>query len=154
MRAIWLIGLIGVAGCEESTGGTAATSTLSTVVSSPSKCIEARDKALAAPPPDGLPVERVSGLSDVIPDQDTRTAIRTYGVNRIASSFTVCVDAGGAVQHVDVKQTSCFPRYDRQVADRMATWRFAALTGAATACGVVPFNYDQTDQRSPDGRAM
>jgi hypothetical protein len=154
MRAAWLIAIVGTVACEASTGGTAATSTLPTVVSSPSKCIEARDAVSAGPAPDGLPVQLVSGLANVIPDQDTRTAIHTYGVNKLVSSFTVCVDATGAVAHVDVKQTSCFPRYDRQVADRMATWRFAAPTGGPTACGVVPFNYDQTDQRTPDGRSM
>jgi hypothetical protein len=51
-----------------------------TVVASPSQCIEQRDAALAGPVPDGLPVQRVSGSSNVIPDDETRHAINTYGV--------------------------------------------------------------------------
>jgi hypothetical protein len=64
----------------------------------------------------------------------------------------VCVDATGAVQKVDVKQTSCFPRYDQQVADRMTTWHFEA--GSAAVCGVLRFDYDQGDRRGTDGRQL
>jgi hypothetical protein len=152
MRMAWWIALIGAAACAESAGGTAATATLPTVVSSPSKCIEQRDAAFAGATPDGLPVPRVSGSSEIRPDAETRSAIATYAVDRLAASFTVCIDATGAVQHVDVHQSSCFPRYDRQVADMMATWHFAPLTGAPSACGVVKFDYDQGDVRKPDGR--
>jgi hypothetical protein len=156
----WFVVIAGLAtgvGCQASTGQSAAT--MATVAPSPSKCIEHRDAVFAGPQPDGLPVPRVSGSSDVVPDDDTRHAIYTYGINKVVSSFTVCIDATGAVQKVDVAQTSCFPRYDRQVADKMQTWKFAALpadagsagsgSGSASACGAVKFTYDQPD-RPPD----
>jgi hypothetical protein len=155
----WLV-VAGLAACEASTGQSG--STMATVAPSPSKCIEHRDATFAAPQPDGLPVARVSGSSDVQPDDDTRHAIYTYGINKVVSSFTVCIDATGAVQKVDVLQTSCFPRYDGQVATKMRTWHFAALPAdaaagsdgsggsAGTACGAVKFTYDQPD-RPPDG---
>jgi hypothetical protein len=159
MRSEWLVVIAGAAllGCEQGTGPSSAS--LPTVVGTPSRCIEQRDAAFAGQQPDGLPVARVSGSSDVQPDADTRHAIYTYGINKIVSSFTVCVDATGAVQKVTVLQTSCFPRYDGQVAAKMQTWHFAALPvdaaagsgsgSGATACGAVKFTYDQPD-RPPD----
>ena len=56
--------------------------------------------------------KRMSGRTAIVPDEDTRRAIRIENVTRTCPWFKLCLDERGVPQSTDILRPSCFPRYD------------------------------------------
>jgi hypothetical protein len=93
-------------------------------------CIERREvePRNGTPAPSPLTSKRISGTKMVAPDDATKTAINVYAMGRVTAVFKVCIDETGAVAHADLVRTSCFPRYDAQLAALIATWKYEPIT--------------------------
>jgi len=108
-----------------------------------------------APPqnvsPTMLEGSRIAGDKNIVPDDDTKTAITRAeakgGPSRIVASLKLCLDDTGAVSSVSLLKSSGYPAYDAKlIATIRTTWRYRPfiVNGRATAvCTAVTFIYAQ-----------
>ena len=93
-----------------------------------------------------LEVSRISGNKQIIPDDKTKTAMQTAGVDRVAASFKLCVSTAGAVTSVTVLKPSGFPDYDTKITGEMHHWAYRPYLvdgKAVPVCTAVTFIYSQ-----------
>ncbi len=144
--------LVGVVGCGSTTTG-------STLPIADNQCLDDAahgrraepDPAQAASGPVAVAVElvearRLSGEKQVLPDDQTKDAIRARGVTGTTALFKLCLDASGVPTEVTRQRSSCFPRYDERIRTTMLAWRFSPyeVDGHATeVCTSVNFVYSQ-----------
>ena len=68
------------------------------------------------------------------------------GVSKTSAAIKLCLDATGVPTTVDVYSSSCFPRYDADLASTIRAWRYSPymVDGVALAvCTRVIFVYSQ-----------
>ena len=104
-----------------------------------------------APPPPAPPSEpkvvrpedltRVSGNPNIHPDARTQTRIDRDGRSVVTARVKMCLTASGAVESVNVSQSSGYSAYDNQILSEMRTWRYQAE--GAPVCTTITFNYRQ-----------
>ncbi len=108
-----------------------------------------------APPPEAPPDEpdvvppdqltRVSGDQNIMPDTRTQDRIRRDGRDVVTAQVRMCLDATGAVDSLDVQQSSGYSAYDDRILSNMRQWRYD-LDRAHPVCTTITFNYRQQYQ--------
>jgi cysteine-rich repeat protein len=94
--------------------------------------------------PNLLQAQRISGTTQVHPDEVTQQQMAHDGVTRTVASFKLCVSPAGDVAMTQPLKSSGYAAYDRDLRAAMASWRyqpFVANGQAITACSVVSFVY-------------
>jgi TonB family protein len=89
---------------------------------------------------------RISGRVQIIPDNATRGQIAAAGIDTIRAVVRLCVDETGTPGDLRLLKSSCFTRYDHQVAAAVVDWRYSPylVDGQPTrACTQVEFKYSQ-----------
>jgi len=89
---------------------------------------------------------RISGRTQIVPDDDTRMAIKRTGVAKTCPWFKLCLDDQGVPTRIDVIRASCFPRYDADVVDAMRDWRYTPYSIGGTpvpVCTSITICYSQ-----------
>ena len=89
---------------------------------------------------------RISGQRVIIPDNETRKAIHAMHVARTSPAFKLCLDTTGTPTTIELLRSSCFPRYDADLASKMSEWRYSPYLkdGVAVAvCTAITFIYNQ-----------
>ena len=89
---------------------------------------------------------RISGERLVVPDDPTKLEIQCARVSKTSAAFKLCLDAAGVPETVEIYSSSCFPRYDADVAATIRTWRYSPYTVdgvAVPVCTSVVFIYSQ-----------
>jgi len=112
----------------------------------PTNDVATEREAAKIVPPNVLNAQRVSGATDIIPDDATKFHIAKSGKSKAIITAHVCVDRAGHVDSVDIVHHSGFAPYDAMVATKIKDWRYRPYTinGAAVkACTAVTFIYQQ-----------
>ena len=89
---------------------------------------------------------RISGQRVIIPDNETRKAIHAMHVARTSPAFKLCLDTTGTPTTIDLLRSSCFPRYDADLASKMSEWRYSPYLKdgvAVSVCTAITFIYNQ-----------
>jgi outer membrane biosynthesis protein TonB len=87
---------------------------------------------------------RVSGETQIQPDDDVKIMMMHAGQSHLHVSFKVCLDASGAVTSSSRMGSTGYAEYDAALAGAIATWRYRpySVNGQAIAvCGPVTFNF-------------
>jgi hypothetical protein len=88
---------------------------------------------------------RISGETQIVPDEPTRKAIAKAD-KRIIGSFKLCVDTKGIVSSVALLKSTGYRDYDAKLQFTMRSWRYRpTLAGGkpVAICGIVTFLYSQ-----------
>jgi hypothetical protein len=89
---------------------------------------------------------RIAGNKAIVPDDDTKSAIRDAGVERVQGSFRLCMDETGKVDSVLPLRSTGFAAYDRRIMGGILSWLYSPymIDGQAVAvCTSVTFIYTQ-----------
>jgi hypothetical protein len=159
-RALVTWSLVAVVGC----GGDPSTRASPSLPTTNQRCLDAARSQPTSPPfpessrgPDGAPppttvpsalveAKRISGEKLLVPDDDTKSAIRRAGVSKTTAAFKLCLDTAGEPATVEMYSSSCFPRYDSEVAAMIQSWRYSPYTVdgvAVPVCTAIVFIYSQ-----------
>jgi TonB family protein len=96
--------------------------------------------------PNVLNANRISGDTQIQPDDVTKTAISRSGKSRVIASAKICLDKNGTITSVSLVKTTGFQAYDDEIRSAMGGWRYRPYTvnGVATpACTAITFIYNQ-----------
>lgn len=90
--------------------------------------------------------KRIAGTKTIVPDDDTKGAIRDAKASPVIGTFRLCVDDAGKVESVLPIRSTGFASYDRRILAGINEWRYQPfmLDGAAVPmCTAVTFIYKQ-----------
>lgn len=90
--------------------------------------------------------KRIQGTKLVLPDPETRKAMKALRLDRVIGSFRVCLDERGHVEQVMPLRSTGFATYDRKLLAAMLQWVYSPyLVGgeAVPVCTAVTFSYSQ-----------
>lgn len=89
---------------------------------------------------------RIAGATNIIPDDETKTAIQRAGAPTLQGTFRVCLDDTGVVESVLPLQSTGVSRYDTQLIAHMRAWRYSPYLvndEPVPVCTYVTFIYSQ-----------
>jgi hypothetical protein len=89
---------------------------------------------------------RIAGAKNIIPDDETKTAIQRAGAPTLQGTFRVCLDDTGVVESVLPLQSTGVSRYDTQLIAHMRAWRYSPYLvndEPVPVCTYVTFIYSQ-----------
>lgn len=95
--------------------------------------------------PDSALGPRVAGLTQIVPDDATKTDIAKKGMQATAV-LAFCVDDTGKVGRIGLVRPSGFPRYDAMLTAGISGWKYAPYRedgASARPCALVTFHYNQ-----------
>jgi hypothetical protein len=96
--------------------------------------------------PNVLNANRISGDTQILPDDVTKTEISRSGKTKVIASAKLCLDTAGNVASVTLVKSSGFAAYDDKIRSQMNGWRYRPYTvngSAVKACTAVTFIYQQ-----------
>jgi hypothetical protein len=97
--------------------------------------------------PRRLESHRTGGSKLISPDDDVKTEIASLHVSRTSPKVRLCLDVQGVPTEVSILRSSCFPRYDAEIIERIRSeWRYSPyqVDGVARpVCTDVTFIYSQ-----------
>jgi TonB family protein len=97
--------------------------------------------------PSALNANRISGTTNIVPDDATRAAMVKDKRARLLASVKLCVKETGDITGVNVVKSSGYPAYDKRISDAVAAWKYRPymVNGKPTAaCTAVIFIYSQS----------
>ena len=95
-------------------------------------------------PPAVLQGLRISGETQIHPDELTQNRMRRDGVARAVGTLLVCVSATGHVATARIALSTKYPEYDGALLSAVRDWQYRPYTAnnvAIPACGTVTFVY-------------
>jgi protein TonB len=116
------------------------------VVTSPEKPPPAKAAEPEFVPPAAAEAQRISGEKNIIPDENTKTAITRSGNMKVTVVAKICIGANGSPSQVSIQKASGYPSYDTAIKTAMKQWRYKPFTvggKAVSICSTVTFVYTQ-----------
>jgi TonB family protein len=106
----------------------------------------------ATPPPPPLKprfvsisaLKRISGDTQIQPPDITKIQMSRDGISKATATFTICLDANGALTSIKLAHPSGYSGYDERLAEGIRAWRYQPfmLDGkGAPVCSAVTFIY-------------
>ena len=95
-------------------------------------------------PPDVIRGMRLSGETQVHPNDIDKNAMLRDGKDRVIAVFKTCVNEAGSVAAVTMMKSSGYREYDQALSQAMFGWHYKAYEiggRAVTVCGIVTFVY-------------
>jgi TonB family protein len=90
---------------------------------------------------------RISGETQIQPEDDVKIRMERDGQSRLHVSFKVCLDESGAVTSTSRMGSTGYASYDDALAAAISTWRYRPYSVNGTAipvCGPVTFTFTLT----------
>ena len=90
--------------------------------------------------------QRIAGAINIVPDDETKSAIQRSGVRRVVGEFRICIDETGHVEEILPVRSTRVAAYDREIIAGMRRWVYRPflIDGQPTAvCTGVTFIYSQ-----------
>lgn len=105
-------------------------------------------------PPDGplviaptsVEAMRIAGEKDIVPDAATKRELAAAGVDKVVTSYRLCLGSDGVPTLVLMVTSSGFPAYDAKIQAQMMQWRYRpySVDGVAKkVCTGITFVYRQ-----------
>jgi hypothetical protein len=88
--------------------------------------------------------KRIQGTKFIVPDIETRKAMKARRLDIVTGSFRICLDVAGHVEQVVPLRSTGFAAYDRKLLAAMSQWVYSPyLAGgeAVPVCTAVTFVY-------------
>jgi TonB family protein len=96
-------------------------------------------------PPTVLKGMRVSGETQIQPNDMLKTQLLHEGKDKLVAMFKVCVDTAGNVSSLSQLRSTGYAAYDQALLGAIHEWRYRPYSAGAVAipvCGIVTFNYE------------
>jgi protein TonB len=96
--------------------------------------------------PQAAEAQRISGEKNIVPDENTKTAITRSGNMKINVIAKICIGSSGTPSSVSIQKPSGYPAYDNEIKSAMKQWRYKPFTvggKAVSICTTVTFVYTQ-----------
>jgi hypothetical protein len=87
---------------------------------------------------------RIAGEKAIHPDTDTMYAMSKAHVSSTAPAVEICLGTDGVPTEITILRSSCFPRYDAHIKNKMSEWRYSQYLvdgQPAPVCTAVVFTY-------------
>lgn len=96
-------------------------------------------------PPGVLKGMRVSGETQIQPNDALKSQLLHEGASKLTAMIKVCVDTQGNVNSASQLRSTGYAAYDQELLGAVRAWRYRPYSVAGTpvpVCGIVTFNYE------------